>query len=723
MLADSESAFSQSAVMAECKQIGPEDALKKLSEQVTCAVCLCSYADPKVLQCFHVFCKSCLKKLVVRSFEDPTKLTITCPICRDDTDLSACGNGVADLQSAFHIHNLLEIESGLKPLKDIIENEKIENSEERSRAKKKDEVKCCPNHENEKISLFCESCKEFICVKCTIQSHNGHQYNIIKDALERNKDELTMSLKPAKKELKRMEKIMSKFHERCDQVLAQRSEIEAQIKDLVGQLQQVLEVKKKDLFGCLRELSNAKLMNLDMEKSEVQIFQTKVSSCIDFVTKLIESGNDEKILKEADTTVQLLNDVCAESQQANPQPQVIANMIMIAELEASRHCLNSGTLANITTFSECPKKCYATGSLSVANLGEVHTITVHIVDHNDRPCVNGCLNKIQFEIVSEFRKDKKISGSAKRKKDDQYEIFYKPISKGSHVLHITINDKHIGGSPFTITVKSTIKSLCLPITTISCTESPCGLTMNQHGELLVTNEHEDRITVLRQDGEMVREFGVDYVSRFTDLAVSDDGSIYVVDTGNHQVVKFSPDGNLLSKVGEQGRGLLKFNNPMGIAFNSKNKKIYITSAHNHEVQVLNLDLTFDRKFGEEGSEKKQFRYPWGITCDTLGRVFVADGENERVQVFAADGRFIKTFGKTGARPGDLKWPTGITTDAANFVYVSEAGNKRVSIFGPDGQFWKCFGEGNLTDPRGITVDSNSGVVFVCNFDNSRIQVY
>ena len=98
--------------MAECvNPIGPEEALEKLKDQVTCAVCLQSYSKPKVLQCFHIFCQDCLKKLVIREGE---RVSITCAICRKETALTASGKGVSDLPSAFHMNNLLEIEGGLK---------------------------------------------------------------------------------------------------------------------------------------------------------------------------------------------------------------------------------------------------------------------------------------------------------------------------------------------------------------------------------------------------------------------------------------------------------------------------------------------------------------------------------------------------------------------------------------------------------------------------------
>ena len=38
-----------------------KQALEKLEGQLTCAICLDAFKDPKLLQCFHVYCKDCLQ--------------------------------------------------------------------------------------------------------------------------------------------------------------------------------------------------------------------------------------------------------------------------------------------------------------------------------------------------------------------------------------------------------------------------------------------------------------------------------------------------------------------------------------------------------------------------------------------------------------------------------------------------------------------------------------
>ena len=91
-----------------------ENTIKKLEEQLNCAICLETYKDPKLLQCFHIYCRDCLERLVVR--DQQGQLSLTCPTCRQATPIPA--NGVTGLQSPFQINRLLEILEQHKMAKD-----------------------------------------------------------------------------------------------------------------------------------------------------------------------------------------------------------------------------------------------------------------------------------------------------------------------------------------------------------------------------------------------------------------------------------------------------------------------------------------------------------------------------------------------------------------------------------------------------------------------------
>ena len=98
--------------MAE-SQKAEQKALRKLDDQLTCAICLDTYNNPRVLPCLHVFCENCLGRLVLC---DAANLTATCPNCRRETQLPQ--GGVADLPAAFYINHLFEVRDTLEKVKD-----------------------------------------------------------------------------------------------------------------------------------------------------------------------------------------------------------------------------------------------------------------------------------------------------------------------------------------------------------------------------------------------------------------------------------------------------------------------------------------------------------------------------------------------------------------------------------------------------------------------------
>jgi tripartite motif-containing protein 2/3/tripartite motif-containing protein 71 len=132
--------------------------------------------------------------------------------------------------------------------------------------------------------------------------------------------------------------------------------------------------------------------------------------------------------------------------------------------------------------------------------------------------------------------------------------------------------------------------------------------------------------VFSPSGEKLRSFGTPgsgpgQLKYPREVALGGEGDILVVDSWNHRIQSFTPDGqHSVSEVS----GELQFSLPTGIAFNASNNKVYVTDANKHRVQVLNSDLTFSSTFGKKGNGKGQFYRPWGIACDRTGKVYVAD---------------------------------------------------------------------------------------------------
>ena len=575
-------------------------------------------------------------------------------------------------------------------------------------------VRFCSSHQSEVIKLFCESCQEFLCIECTVQMHHGHKYNVMGKASQKAKQNLHKLLEPAEKDVRRMEEALEGYCERRDEISAQMAEIEGQIHRMIDGLRSSLEMKRNELCQQLEELAHTKLTELNTNKSKLHRLKTLVHSDVEYIKSLISSVDEEELLRDASSCREMLKTKSAEVASAVLKPSQETNMVLLSEQEMAVQGIKG--LASITTYQECAEKCHATGKgISEAVAGESSTAVVHVVDKSGNPCV--CTCAIDSEITSELD-GVKIKGRVQKKKG-KYELTYTATIKGRHFLAVSINKRPIRGSPFQVTVRSTVKSLESPLHTIPHTNKPCGVATRANGDIFITSNHENCITVLKQNGDPIEEVGV---GSFADVTVDEDGNVYAVNADSHQVMKFSPEGVNVGVVGRKGRGPLKFNYPTGIAFNHQNGKLYIANAYNHEIQVLNTDFTFYKSFGEKGDAKCEFNFPWNVCCNASGLTFVADSKNNRIQVFTAEGKFTRIFGQSGEGPGDLKRPIGIAVDADNYVYVSETGNGRVSVFTARGKFVKSFGEG-LEKPRGIAVHSNSGVLYVCNYGQSNIQIY
>ncbi|MBE9523671.1 MAG: TIGR03663 family protein [Chloroflexi bacterium] len=175
-----------------------------------------------------------------------------------------------------------------------------------------------------------------------------------------------------------------------------------------------------------------------------------------------------------------------------------------------------------------------------------------------------------------------------------------------------------------------------------------------------------------------------------DLVIAADGSMYVADTGNHRVQHLSPNGDLLeqwgsfadSAVGPAPQGT--FYEPWGIAVGPEGN-VYVTDTWNHRVQKFTANGKFISQWGTFGQAETGAAF-WGprdIVVSADGRVFVADTGNKRIAIFDLEGNFITEFGEVGLLEGQFDEPVGLAIDSDGQVYIADTWNHRVQVFAPD----------------------------------------
>ena len=80
------------------------------------------------------------------------------------------------------------------------------------------------------------------------------------------------------------------------------------------------------------------------------------------------------------------------------------------------------------------------------------------------------------------------------------------------------------------------------------------------------------------------------------IAIGPDDSIYIVDQGHTRVIKFSPDGGVLSTWGSKGSGDGQFDDPTSVAVDSTTNKVYVADPINKRIQVFDSNGKFLAKW-------------------------------------------------------------------------------------------------------------------------------
>ena len=154
---------------------------------------------------------------------------------------------------------------------------------------------------------------------------------------------------------------------------------------------------------------------------------------------------------------------------------------------------------------------------------------------------------------------------------------------------------------------------------------------------------------------------------------------------DNRIQKFDINGNFITKWGSFGTDNGQFQNPTGIATDSKDN-VYVADTYNNRVQKFDSDGNFLLKWGSKGSGDGQFEDPeeyyitQDIVTDSKDNVYVADFYTDRIQKFDSNGNFLTEWGSEGVFPGQFRGPSGIAINSHDEIYVLDAYNNRVQVF-------------------------------------------
>jgi uncharacterized protein (TIGR03663 family) len=221
-----------------------------------------------------------------------------------------------------------------------------------------------------------------------------------------------------------------------------------------------------------------------------------------------------------------------------------------------------------------------------------------------------------------------------------------------------------------------------------------------------------------------------------EIAFAPDGSYYVADSRNNRIQHFSADGTFISQWGSFGDSSLQsappgsFNEPWGVAV-GPDGSVYVTDTWNHRVQKFSPSGVSIKVWGVFGlPDLPNALYgPRGIAVDKDGHVYVADTGNKRIVIYDSDGNVLGQFGSEGAEPGQFYEPVDVKLDADGFLYVTDTWNQRIQVFAPlgDGVSYSPFKQWDVAGWFSQSLDNKpylaiapNGNVFVTDPEGYRV---
>uniref|UniRef100_A0A4X2LBB1 RING-type E3 ubiquitin transferase n=1 Tax=Vombatus ursinus TaxID=29139 RepID=A0A4X2LBB1_VOMUR len=244
-----------------------------LERQLICPICLEMFSKPVViLPCQHNLCRKCANDIfqVPRVFLFQSRETtlgssgrFRCPSCRHEVVLDR--HGVYGLQRNLLVENIIDIYKQESPLL-------------------KPECPTCEEHEDEKINIYCVTCRVPTCSLCKVfGEHQACRVAPLSDVYEQHKSELTDGIRTLVASNERIQALIAELQNTCRNV-----------EDNCKARKQTLCEKFERMAGILEERKEIMLQHVAYEQAEktrqLQALSRAYEARVEAASKVVDTA-------------------------------------------------------------------------------------------------------------------------------------------------------------------------------------------------------------------------------------------------------------------------------------------------------------------------------------------------------------------------------------------------------------------------------------------------
>ena len=522
-----------------------------------------------------------------------------------------------------------------------------------------------PNHEDNKLNFYCETCNLLVCLYCTEVAHKDHGVTEISTAAEAHRGNMRGTLQCVQDTLAGAIDANKKT---MKQVETSKHEAELAINQTFEKLCEKLEERKKALLSELENIVVTQTTFLTFQKEQLEKIQHGISHYTEVTSHILQIHTDHEVIAMAGLIPAELKVTLRKVQNISFSTSQYGHI--------SAHVQTDSIIEQLSkfgdVFDQAPVPCK-----SIITFPSVSRIDTKCLMKLDTRMLNGERYphggiQVEAELRPKSHDGAVVLGQVEDHGDGTYTITLTPQTAGPHQLVITMDGQHVQNSPHDLEVRSkraAYLSLCNAQQVIKCM---CP----------------------------------------TDVAIHDNGDIYVASFCSCIYV-FDQTGQLKNTIGSGGNGDGQFSSPRGIYI--KGDMLYVADCGNHCVQKLSSSGEFFHKFGQQGSGQGQFDGPSAVIVDSNNRLIVSDTGNHRIQIFNEVGGWILAIGGNM-----LMFPRSLALDPQGNICVAVRGSHSIKVFTKEGVYVRMYGEPN--DPRGIAID-DEGYSLVSEYNSSCLSIY
>ena len=598
-------------------------------------------------------------------------------------------------EECVKVHHKMKAFSGHK----VTSLEELKKGKSKEILIKKPPPPTCAVHD-EQMKIYCFDCNRLTCRDCTMIDHKEHKYDFVKMTAPKTKEKLIENLTPLKGIKRSLCGATEDIRSTKSDVKKQGESVATTIERSFNEVHEIIEQRKQQFLEKASSITKGKLDRLSVQEKEFEMASSMITSLVDFVEQNIENATEEELMI------------------------IHSQMLKRISEETRKHQCSSGDLepvenANLQVQVECGKE--VTKVLKEkTNLLE---LSVEGAGMRDAEVSKPAFVKVSCKSLDPVTITSKLTskhGSVEAKVDKKvnsvYEIIYVPLARGCYNLEITANGLPVTGSPYPVFVKIPPTQLGKPLKVIGGVKHPIGIAINSAGNVLVA-ERCNNVKVLDKSGRILHAIEKRHhdFADLQDIAVDKDDNSYLTDSGSIKLFKFNRHHQLVKVLGREQRF-----NPHGITI--VGEKVVVGSRGPAYLYIFDNNLELDRKVDLAAVGVDDVS---GIASDEDMNLYVCNCNGGFVHVLSLEGELLYSFGKE-----QLHKPHSICVHG-ELVYVTdwtyESTLTTIYIFNRDGKFVSSFAkfgldQGQCFHPSGLVINDD-GILYVCDLNNSRLQLF